>query len=93
MFHLEEIDYCQAEQVPACVVFLDFEKAYDRLDRGWLFRCLDPLGLDPLEELSRWVQMLTDAVAAVLVYHGYLCPRFAVLSGVAQGSPLSPLLY
>ena len=91
LFHLEEIDYCQAEQVPACVVFLDFEKAYDRLDRGWLFRCLDRLGFP--EELSRWVQlMLKDTVAAVL-YHGYLCPRFAVLSGVAQGSPLSPLLY
>jgi hypothetical protein len=32
LFQLEEIDYCQedppdsAEQVPACVVFLDFEK-------------------------------------------------------------------
>ncbi len=37
LFHLEEIDYCQAEQVPACVVFLDFEKAYDRLDRRFFF--------------------------------------------------------
>ena len=66
------------------MVFLDFEKAYDRLDRGWLFRCLDRLGFPA--ELSRWVQlMLKDAVAAVL-YHGYLSPRFAVLSGVAQGT-------
>ena len=91
LFHLEEIDYCQSEQVQACVVFLDFEKAYDRLDRGWLFRCLDRLGFPG--ELSGWVRlMLKDAVAAVLC-HGYLSPQFAVLSGVAQGSPLSPQLY
>ena len=91
LFHLEEIDYCQSEQVEACVVFLDFEKAYDRLNRGWLFRCLDRLGFPG--EFSRWVQlMLKDAVAAVL-YHGYLSPCFSVLSGVAQGSPLSPQLY
>jgi hypothetical protein len=91
LFHLEEIDYCQAEHVPACVVFLDFEKAYDRLDRGWLFRCLERLGFPA--EISRWVQlMLKDSLAAV-VYHGFLSPWFAVLSGVAQGSPLSPLLY
>ena len=37
--HLEEIDYCSAEQQPGCVLFLDFEKAYDRMDRGWLSAC------------------------------------------------------
>jgi len=91
LFHLEEIDYCQAERVPACVVFLDFEKAYDRLDRGWLFRCLDRVGFP--EELSRWVQLMLKDAEAMVLYHGYLSPRFAVLSGVAQGSPLSPQLY
>ncbi len=34
--HLEMIDYCKAEQLPGCIMLLDFEKAYDRMDRGWL---------------------------------------------------------
>ena len=91
LFHLEEIDFCQQEKVPACVVFLDFEKAYDRLDRGWLFRCIDRLGFPPA--VSRWVGLLLRGATAGVMYHGYLSPWVQVLSGVAQGSPLSPPLY
>jgi hypothetical protein len=32
--HLEVVEYCNAEQLPGCIMFLDFEKAYDR--RGWI---------------------------------------------------------
>jgi hypothetical protein len=91
LFHLEEVDYCQAEQVPACVVFLDFEKAYDRLDRGWLLRCVSRLGFPA--EVSRWVSLMLCGTRAAVVYHGFLSPWVSVRSGVAQGSPLSPLLY
>ena len=44
LHHLEEIDYCQELRQPACVLFLDFEKAYDRLDRGWLYACMQHMG-------------------------------------------------
>ncbi len=91
LFHLEEVDYCQAEGVPACVLFLDFEKAYDRLDRGWLFRCLDRLGFPA--EVCRWVRLLLQGSQAGVLFHGFLSPWVAVRSGVAQGSPLSPVLY
>jgi hypothetical protein len=89
--HLEIIDYCRAEQQPGCVLFLDFEKAYDRMDRGWLMLCLQRMGFLPAAQ--RWVRlMLADTKAGVL-YHGYLSPWFDVLSGAAQGSPLFPMLY
>ena len=89
--HLEVIDYCRAEQQPGCILFLDFEKAYDRMDRGWLMQCLQRMGFPA--EAQRWVRlMLADTKAGVL-YHGYLSPWFDVLSGAAQGSPLSPMLY
>lgn len=91
LFHLEEVDHCQAEGVPGCVVFLDFEKAYDRLDRGWLFRCVDRLGFPA--EVGRWVRLLLEGSVAGVSYHGFLSPLVPVLSGVAQGSPASPMLY
>lgn len=91
LFHMEEIDYCQAEEVEGCVLFLDFEKAYDRLDRGWLFRCVERLGFPA--EVSRWVRLLLSGTVASVSYHGFLSPWVAVLSGVAQGSPVSPGLY
>ena len=91
LFHLEEVDYCQAQRVPGCVLFLDFEKAYDRLDRGWLFRCIDRLGFPP--EVGRWVRLLLQGSVAAVLYHGFLSPWVPVRAGVAQGSPASPVLY
>jgi hypothetical protein len=43
LLHLEEIDYVQEVQQPGCIVFLDFEVAYDRLNRAWLMRCMEAM--------------------------------------------------
>lgn len=47
--HLEEVDYLEMAQEPGCLVFLDFSKAYDHLDRNWVVRgsCM-PLALVPV---------------------------------------------
>ena len=54
--HLEEVEYLEAARKPGCIAFLDFSKAYDRLDRHWLMQCMGALGLGPLAQ--RWVQLL-----------------------------------
>jgi hypothetical protein len=40
LFHLEEVEYLDVEKQPGCIAFLDFEKAYDRIDRDWVFACI-----------------------------------------------------
>ena len=89
--HLEEIDYLEAAMEPGCIVFLDFNKAYDRMDRGWLHRCLQALDFGP--HLQRWVSLLLAGTQAQVRFNGWSTPPFPISSGVAQGSPLSPLLY
>lgn len=89
--HLEEVDYVASEGLSACVIGLDYNKAYDRIHRGWLTRCMEALGV-PLET-QRWVQLLMQDSEAQVVYNGFLSRRFKVLAGCAQGNPLSPLLY
>ncbi|BDA42525.1 probable LINE-1 retrotransposable element ORF2 protein at C-terminar half [Coccomyxa sp. Obi] len=42
--HLEEISYLQDTQQPGVIVFLDFEKAFDRLDRAWIEQCMAAVG-------------------------------------------------
>jgi hypothetical protein len=48
--HLEEVHYCPSqESAPGCILFLYWptdwpEKAYDRLDRGWLMLCMERMG-------------------------------------------------
>jgi hypothetical protein len=43
--HLEEIDYLLAAHEPGVIVFLDLAKAFDRIDRAWLLRSLEALGM------------------------------------------------
>lgn len=91
LYHLEAVEYFTAAQQPACMVGLDFAKAYDRVDRGWLGRCMVALGV-PAAAI-RWVDLLLAGTRAMVLYNGHLSRAFAIRAGCAQGSPLSPLLY
>lgn len=89
--HLEEVDYLETVQQPGCVLFLDFEKAYDRIDRGWIMHCMRTLGFGP--RACALTALAMRGTTASCIYNGWHTRRFAVCSGVPQGSPLSPLLY
>ena len=91
LFHLEELEYVQATQAAACIVGLDYNKAYDRVHRGWLDRCMEALGV-PLAA-RRWVSLLLQGTRGLVVFNGWTSRPFPILAGCAQGSPLSPLLY
>ena len=88
--HLDIFDYVSAPE-SACVLFLDFDKAYDRVCRGWLLACMERMGIGPTAR--RWVRLLLAGTSASVAVAGAPSRRFPVLSGAAQGSPLSPLLY
>ena len=89
--HLEEIAYLERTQQPGVMLFLDFEKAFDRLDRPWIERCMQAVGFGP--GLQRWVRLLHSGTTASVAMNGWHTQSFPVSSGVFQGSPLSPLLY
>ena len=89
--HLEEVDYCQATATPGCILFLDFSQAYDRLARDWLFACMERMQFPGLA--VQWVRLMLQGTQVRVRYHGWHTPLLPVPSGVAQGSPLSPLLW
>ncbi|BDA49663.1 LINE-1 retrotransposable element ORF2 protein [Coccomyxa sp. Obi] len=89
--HLEEISYLQDTQQPGVIVFLDFEKAFDRLDRAWIEQCMAAVGFGA--GAQRWVRILHTGTTARVAFNGWHTDAFLVSSGVFQGSPLSPLLF
>ena len=89
--HLEEVEYLQQTGQPGCMVFLDFSKAYDRLSRSWLMRCMSSLGFG--QNACKWVTVMLQNTSATATFNGWSSGRFPERSGVQQGSPLSPLLY
>ena len=89
--HLDEVDFLDRQKGPGCLVFFDFSKAYDKLDRDWVLKSMHSLGFG--SRATRWVSLLHNNMQARVRYNGWLSPEFSIDSGLAQGSPLSPLLY
>jgi len=84
-------EFLAASQLPGVVLLLDVEKAYDKVDRGWIYRCAESMGLPP--SLIVWLHRLIDGTQARVCVNGWVTDAFAVETGVPQGSPLSPLLW
>jgi len=75
----------------ALIVFCDFRKAYDTLDRAFLFSIMRELGLG--EGFLAMVRLLlSDTRARATVNRWVSTPELSA-AGVRQGCPLAPLLY
>ena len=92
LFHQEMVDYLLEDPArQGCIAFLDFEKAYDRCDRPWVYMVMRQLGFP--EPTVRWVQLMLAGTVARVSLNGHYTPTFPVLSSVQQGSALSCFLY
>ena len=85
------VELANEYNLPVALLSLDQEKAFDRVDRSFLFATLAKMGFG--DNFLHWVRLLyTDIWSSVLV-NGYTSRPFKSSRGVCQGCPLSPLLY
>jgi exonuclease III len=80
-----------AEDMPAGLVSLDIEQAYDSVDREALYAIMQAKGAD--DGMIRWVRTLLDDTKATARVSGWVSRPRCWEAGVRQGCPLSPLLY
>jgi exonuclease III len=82
-----------AEETGQSLIFLklDFSKAYDMVDWGFLFRAMSEFGFPA--EFIEWTKLLFLGATASVKINGSPSPAFAIERGVRQGCPLAPYLF
>lgn len=75
----------------AVTVFTDIKKAYDTVDRQFLMKVAECLGVGA--GFLRWMQLLLSNTYTCAVVNGFKSASYRCEAGVRQGCPLSPLLY
>ncbi|PFX30003.1 Transposon TX1 uncharacterized 149 kDa protein [Stylophora pistillata] len=85
------VTYAESSATPIAVLSLDQEKAFDRVDWGFMRSTLLAMGFGP--SFISWVDLFYNRVQSTVNVNGYLTFFFNLSRGVRKGCPLSPLLY
>lgn len=85
------IDEVQNSNSSGLLAFLDFEKAFDKLNWTFIQNSLDCFGFGPV--LRQWVKILYTDIESCTINNGTTSKYFCIKSGIRQGCPLSALLF
>ena len=85
------IEYCEMMDRNGCIIALDQEKAYDKIDHEYLWKIMEHYEF-PEEFINRIKELYKNTGKAIIV-NGVMTKQYKVGRGIHQGDPMSCLLY
>ena len=85
------IEYAEQEDLPALLMFVDYEKAFDTVEWNYVEECLLYFNLS--YTIINWVKILYRNITSCVSNNGWFSEFFVLSRGVRQGCPLSPYLF
>jgi hypothetical protein len=91
MLYLETYERLVASGESGACLFLDFEKAFDRVDRDFMWTAMEKMNFGP--KFVGFCKTLYAGSASKVLVNGHPSDRIQVQTGVRQGCPIAALLY
>ena len=88
---LDIIEITNLTKMETIIAFLDFEKAFDKLNWGFIDKCLSSFGFGAT--FRKWVSIMYNDISSCVINNGYTTGYFKLKCGIRQGCPLSALLF
>ena len=88
---IDTMEYTKAHNIPGILVSLDFRKAFDSLEWGFIMKTLGVFNFGT--SIQKWVSTFYTNIESAAVNNGFLKNWFRPSRGVRQGCSLSPYLF
>ena len=85
------IDLVNRDDEEAALLFVDQEKAFDRVNHMFLYKVLKKFGIG--QRFIHWIELIYSNATTRINLNGFLTEKIPLRCGVRQGCPLSALLY
>jgi len=83
--------YVDSHNLPGIMICIDFKKAFDSIERDYIFYALKKLNFGNM--FLRWMSVIFNNATNCVINNGHVSKFFNVDRGVRQGCPIASLIY
>ena len=91
IFMRDAIFFCDFNKINGYILSVDQEKAFDMLNRDFLFKVLQKMNFG--EKFINWIKVIFKNSIGRVLLNGYISMDFEISRGAKQGCPLSGDVY